>query len=349
MYKGKLYGLMTDGDTNSFFMRRDWLEDQGNQRAFEDKFGYPLKKPVLYEEYFDQVKFFTNPAKERYGAWVFVSPFYAKWEFLQLLVPRGVLPFDEDMRPLVAGPEGVEALEELISLKPYLHPGCTTGGWDHQYKAMAAGTVYCTITWPSLIKYMNFPDYSKIVEKVVVCQVPGRKLKNGTVLRPARFTSGWQYIVSRYSKNPELAYLYAQWMYSPKISAKVIPMKGTYFDLFRYSHMENEELLKLYDPKYWKDLKEPFTLNVENCYPEIMLKGGAEYMLTLDENVIAAFQGMKKPKDALNETAENWEKITERYGRESQKEQWQSLRSCHGANLRKALNLPEPPEWIKKI
>lgn len=348
MYKGKLYGMVTDGDVNSLILRRDWMEDQNNKKAFADKFGYPLAPPVLYKELFDQMQFFTNPQKGTYGAWIFTSPFYAKWEFLQLLIPRGVLPFDKDMHPQIAGADGIAALEELIAMKPYLHPGCSTGGWSEQYKAYADGNIWAAFSWPSFIKYMNFTDFSKIPGKIAVCKVPGMKLKSGEVLRPCRFTFSWAYIVSRYSKNPEISYLYNQWMWSPTISIKHIPVKGGYFDIYRYNHIKSDDLLKQYDP-HIQELREALTFNIENSYPELILKGGDEYMTRLDENVIAAIQGLKKPDRALKETADQWEKITGRYGRNNQKEQWNFLTSCFGANLRKAINLPSPPAWVEKL
>ena len=348
MYKGKFYGMVTDGDVNSLIIRRDWLEDKDNQKAFADKFGYPLQRPTLYKELFDQMKFFTNPQKSTYGAWIYASPFYAKWEFLQLLIPRGVLPFDKEMRPQIAGPEGISALEDFIAMKPYLHPGCSTGGWSEQYKAYAEGNIWAAFSWPSFIKYMNFTDFSKIPGKIAVCKVPGMKLKSGMILRPCRFTFSWAYMVSRYSKNPELSYLYSQWMWSPTISIKHIPVEGGYFDVYRYSHIKSDELLKKYDP-HIQELREALTFNQENAYPELEIKGGDEYMTRLDENVIAAYQGLKKPDKALKETAEQWEEITDRFGRNKQKEQWNFLTSCFGENLRKAMNLPNPPDWINKL
>ena len=123
----------------------------------------------------------------------------------------------------------------------------------------------------------------------------------------------------------------------------------THFDPFRYSHLKDEKLMSTLEPKHWKEIAEPLMLNIENCYPEISIKGGEEYTTRLDENVIAAWQGLKKPEQALKDTAAEWEKITERYGREKQKENWKFWTSTLGANLRKAMNLPEPPAWVKQI
>ncbi|MBW2024797.1 MAG: extracellular solute-binding protein [Deltaproteobacteria bacterium] len=348
MYKGRLYGFVTDGDVNSLIIRRDWLEDENNQKAFADKYGYPLRPPVLYSELFDQMEFFTNREKQIYGAWIFTSPFYTKWEWMNLSIAKGLLPFDKDVHPQLTKEASLRTLEELIKINPYLHPGCSTGGWSEQYKAYAEGNIWCAFSWPSFIKYMNMPDFSKVCGKIMVCKVPGYKLASGMVLRPCRFTFSWIYIVSNYSRNPEIAYLYSQWMYSPTISTKIIPVKGGYFDVYRYNHMKNEGLLKLYDP-HVDELREALIFNIENSYPELEMKGGDEYMTRLDENVIAALKGLKKPEAAMKETSEMWEEITERYGRDKQREQWNFLTSCYGASLRKAMGLPEPPAWLEEI
>jgi multiple sugar transport system substrate-binding protein len=353
MYKGRLYGLFVDGDENSLHLRRDWLADPDNQKAFEDKYGYKLRPPVLWEELFDQIKFFTNKQKNIYGAWLYVSPFYSKWTWMQLLISQGVLPLDKDMHPQLAGAEGVKAMEELIAIKPYLHPGTTTGGWSECYKAFASGAnIYATFGWPSLIKYSNMSKemggFSKIRGKHMTAKVPGRKLKDGTILRPCRNTFAWLYMVSRYSRNQEIAYLYSQWMNSPRISAKILPVKGGYFDPYRYNHLTKEVML-LYSP-YWEEARDALIFNINNSYPEIQIRGGAEYMTRLDENVVACYQGMKKPEKALKEVEKQWEAITERYGREQQKEAWNFVTSTmFGENLRKAMNLGNPPPIVQKL
>jgi len=37
LYKGRVYGLLTDGDINTWIIRRDWLNDERNKEAFEKK------------------------------------------------------------------------------------------------------------------------------------------------------------------------------------------------------------------------------------------------------------------------------------------------------------------------
>ena len=137
-------------------------------------------------------------------------------------------------------------------------------------------------------------------------------------------------------------------MYSPSISAIHLPLKGAFFDPYRYSHLNSEKLMKDFDP-HWEELREVLTFNIESCYPDFQMRGGEEYMTRLDENFLAAFHGTKTPEKAMKETEDLWEEITKRYGRDSQKEQWKTLKSCYGASLRKALHFPDPPDWISKL
>lgn len=354
VYKGRIYGLAGDGDVTNLFIRRDWMDDPENQKAFQDKFGYPLKPPVLFPEMFDQIKFFTNEKKKTYGGWLYMSPEHAKDEFLRLLISKGVLPLDKDMRPRVNCPEGEQTLEELIKVKPYLHPGSTTGSWAEGYQAYADGNTYCAFGWPSLIKYSNTGKEkggtSVIVGKFRVCNTPGYKLPNGTILQATSFRWGAVYITSKFSKNPEMAYLYSQWLTSPSISAKSIPVIGHYFDPFRKNHLGKDVLGVYAIPAYLQETAEAFRFNCEHSFPEIQIRGGAEYMARLSENVVAAFQGVKTAKKALKDTEEAWELTTERYGRKEQAKGWNSLTSCmFGKDLRKAMGLGNPPPEIQKL
>jgi len=79
------------------------------------------------------MKFFSDPKQNPdNGGWLGMSPYYAKWEFLEIFTSFGILPFDNEMRPGIAGKEGIQALKELIDVKQTLHPGHTTGGWSEQ-------------------------------------------------------------------------------------------------------------------------------------------------------------------------------------------------------------------------
>jgi multiple sugar transport system substrate-binding protein len=51
----------------------------------------------------------------------------------------------------------------------------------------------------------------------------------------------------------------------------------------------------------------------------LRIPGAAEYWNELDVRISSVLSGAAKPKEALDEIYQAWERITDRYGRESQK------------------------------
>jgi multiple sugar transport system substrate-binding protein len=51
----------------------------------------------------------------------------------------------------------------------------------------------------------------------------------------------------------------------------------------------------------------------------LRIPGAAEYWHELDVRISAVLAGQTQPKAALDDCAQTWERITERYGRDKQK------------------------------
>jgi multiple sugar transport system substrate-binding protein len=71
--------------------------------------------------------------------------------------------------------------------------------------------------------------------------------------------------------------------------------------------------------------------------PDVFLKGQGEYFDVLRVNLQAAEVGEKSPKDALDETAQAWERITSRMGKRSQLVQWTFLKTIYPESVRDRL------------
>jgi multiple sugar transport system substrate-binding protein len=65
-------------------------------------------------------------------------------------------------------------------------------------------------------------------------------------------------------------------------------------------------------------------LTLPNQQPYLRIPGTTEYWHELDVRVSAVLAGQTAPKAALDDTAQAWEQITERYGRDSQKKLYQA-------------------------
>ena len=71
--------------------------------------------------------------------------------------------------------------------------------------------------------------------------------------------------------------------------------------------------------------------------PDFYVQEQGSYFNALQENLYAAFTGSLTPKQALDITAIEWERITQRVGRRGQIRQWRGLRQAYPENVRRIL------------
>jgi multiple sugar transport system substrate-binding protein len=335
LYNGRVAGLLCDGDQITLLCRGDHLKDAAKAKAFEDKLGYKLAVPKTWKEYYNLAKFMHDPGKGFAGSLEYRSPYYVKWMFMQRLVSKGRLYFDQEMNPTFNSEEGVAALEDMLAMNPFLHPDAFSFTWSSNYNAFGRGEGFMNIVWPSGFKYsMNPTTGPATAGKIAATVMPADTLKDGSLLYAGLFCWGYGYAVSRYSANPELSYAYAQWMTSPTISADAIPYLGGYSDPYRVNHMlkPTQRLVDTYTTEYLKTLYD----NMVNTVPDFCLPGGFEYQDALDKQVHACMIGEKKPKQALDEAARLFDRITKRIGKDKVKKSWLTLVKNLAAPVKKA-------------
>jgi multiple sugar transport system substrate-binding protein len=64
---GHFYGLPWFADAKMFAYRKDLFNDPANQKAFQAKYGHPLRIPQSMDEIVQLADFFTRPSKGLYG------------------------------------------------------------------------------------------------------------------------------------------------------------------------------------------------------------------------------------------------------------------------------------------
>ncbi len=331
-YKGRLYGFGTDGDTYMMFYRKDLLEDAQEQTRFQQEHGYKLAIPETWEELDAQVKYFHRPDKNLYGGALFRSRGFIAWEWNIRFHGKGRWLFDDNMKPQINSEAGVKAAEEMLAITKYLDPGARSNGLFENFEAYGSGRSYCNIGWGGSQKYFWDPKKSKVYGKLAWGMAPGGKV-NGKKFYAPYFNWGWNYVVNRYSRAPELAYLFAQFAYSPKMSTQAVRFRGGYFDPFRTCHYTDPVIREIYGDGFLAVHRQSMTHN----FPDLYLKGHGEYWDVLDANLQSADVGKKTPKQALDETAAAWEKITNRVGREKQIAQWRFVKAHYPPELAKIL------------
>lgn len=330
-YKGSLYGYQTDGDTYLMFYNKSWLENADEMARFADLHGYELTIPNTWEELDRMMAFFHRPDEKRYGGALFRTANYVAWEWWTRFHAKGYWPFAEDMNPQINNEAGEEALDELISASKHLYPEAATNGLFENWKAFAEGQTFCNIGWGGTQKYLNGPD-SAIRNKLAFGPTPGGII-GGELLQTPYFNWGWNYTVSSTTKEPEIAYLFALFACSPKMSTIAVQHREGYFDPFREEHYNDPKITEVYSAEFLEAHK----ASMQKSIPDLYLQGQGEYFDALRENIIRAYKGEVSCKAALDTTAKQWRKTTRRMGRQSQTEQWNFLKTLYPEKIRTRL------------
>lgn len=321
LYKGRRYALGADDDAFSLFYRKDIMDDPDEASAFEDQYGRELAIPETWEEFDEWIAFFDRPDEDIRGAHMYAERYFAYTAWAARFVSKGGAYFDTDMNPLIASDEGVTALEEQIRLtQNHMWPDAVTGDWSVAYSRFPEGSVFFAWAWASLGKWAQDPETSDIVGKVGYMDVPGT-VHNGDLIRAAPHVVGWSFSISNYGKAPEAAYLFTQWFTGPTVGLDAIARVGT-LDVFRKPWFEEEKMKEAYGADFM-----PILLSLtEHSFADLALQGAAEYLDNLNLNLQQAFAGEMDAEEALTTTAEAWQEITDRIGREGQTEAWNGER-----------------------
>ncbi len=309
-YKGKKYGYQTDGDTYVMFYNKAWLESDKEQERFHKKYNRPLSIPKNWQELDELMAFFHRPGENKYGGCMFRTPRYMVWEWWIRFHANGAYPVDDNLQPNIAKEAGVKALEAMISATKHQHPSATTNGLFENWKQYGKGNCFANIGWGGSQKYFN-SDKSQIKNKMVHTPTPG----------VSYFNWGWNYVVSKHTKHPELAYLFTLFATTNETSTMAVRRDG-FFDPFRMQHYSDYTIKKVYTVSFLKAHKQTMT----NAIPDFYLQGQGRYIQALQEAILSAHEGYVTAKEALEYAASQWNDITKEIGRESQIEQWGKLK-----------------------
>lgn len=330
-YKGSLFGYQTDGDTYVMFYNKPWLENADENKAFSDKHGYELKVPDTWQELDAMMAFFHRPDQNMYGGALFRTQYFIAWEWWGRFHAKGFYPLADDLTPQINNDAGVAALEELLEASKYQYPGAKTNGLFENFEAYGQGDKFANIGWGGTQKYLN-SDKSKLKGKMSFGPMPGGMV-DGELLKVPYFNWGWNYIVSAVSPEPEIAYLFTLFSTSPAMSTIAVRDPDGYFDPTREAHYEDPQIRDTYTPEFLEVHK----ASMANSIPDLYLKGQGEYFDELRVNLTAADAGTKTAKQALDDTAAAWERITRRMGARSQAVQWAFLKDNYPEAVRRRL------------
>lgn len=309
----RFYGFVYDGDSHLLFYRRD-LFDQLN-----------LAFPETWEQFDEAARALAGsaplPGGTRYGTAFIGRENKAYMWFAERYASLGGRYFDDEMRPLIGGPLGVEVLEDLARLQREVAPEALYD-WEDLNRALFAGTVPMAVQFSDTARFSYDTTVwnSRVAGKLAWGEVPGgaQGAPRGAIF------FGRVLVVSSRSRQPDVAAAVAKYITGPEVSGRMITRADTINDPYRYSHFARPEDQVLFpDAAIAQDFYAVLLRSLERPMADLTIPGGWQYTQALDRAVLKVLRGEAGAEEALREAAAEWERITDSLGREAQRQAYQ--------------------------
>ncbi len=326
MYNGKFYFSLLDGDHLLLLLRKDLLELPGVKEEFQTKYGWEPGCPETVQHWEQLAEFFhTKKGQTRWGK-TFDRDLYGalgyrslNFSSRQFPVYFGGLWFDKDMKPRINTPQGIQAIKQFASIVKYMPPDIQGWGTPQIYPFWASGQAFSVMAFPSIVGFGNANSESKVKGQQLSCLIPGVQV-SGKLVRRSPQAAGTGYMISRYSKHPELAYYFLQWLTGPTKGDEAIAHPQGFWDPMRNSNRTHEGILA----KFGQQFVEVTLENTKHVTSLLMLPGNEEYFNVFDKNLALVMQGNTTAEEAAKRIEEEWNKVTDDVGRQEQITLWRN-------------------------
>jgi ABC-type sugar transport system, periplasmic component len=246
----------------------------------------------------------------------------------------------ETMEPLINSPGHVRALEMMIELFK-TGPSAQLGwGLGEAWDLFLRGDSIFVFTFGDVGTLSQDPRQSTVRGKTGTAPIPGSyevynlETKSWTRLDTPNLVANesgasWSGVISRFSKEPDLVAYFLSWQATPEINHWNVTWgwtgvdPGTTYDFLPpvgtatideyvqtgYDADDVREFLLAYQTMWFEY---PLSL------PYLRIPGTADYIESLDIHLSEALSGQASPQEALDRVARDWERITNRMGRQEQ-------------------------------
>jgi len=319
-----------DIDIVYFVYNKIAFERPENQAKWKEKYGTDLKPPETWDEYAKLAEFFNGwdwagDGRTHYGT---AETWAAGWTWY-MWQPRfgayGGQYFDKDMKPLINGPAGVDALKNMVATQKGLIPGVNNFGYADQETAFAKGDVAMAFSWPSINKTAELGDQSTVKGQVGIDLLPGAMV-NGKLNRVGSLEGGWSMGVPKYAQNKDAALCVTWYLSQASVHDANAAIPATALDSGTKSSFAPDSKVCT----AWPAARDMCTISVksiETGFPEIYLHGRAEYMDAIMYEIGQALTTGKDSQQAMDDAAKKWDEITDNIGRDKQIADWKALLS----------------------
>ncbi len=171
--------------------------------------GLGINPPNTWDEYFEDAKTMTSSPKVSFGA---VSEAAANisivYEFTAHLQSFGAALWEVDnnqITPAMDSDNAVAALENFVRFYPYSDIGSSSYIWTDVFNSLQRGVSACGLLWHDYADWLNDPLRSIEAGKFAFKEPPAGPKGSFSTFGGAGIG------VSKYSKNPDAAWLWLQW------------------------------------------------------------------------------------------------------------------------------------------
>ena len=321
-YGGSRYSVIADGDVLALYYRKDLFEDVKYQADFLAEYGRELEVPATWDDYFEVAAFFNEMDTDGdgeidlYGNEAMLDRGTGFITYMQLLRSFGGFFFDPDtMEPAITGAAGTKAMETLVQMTEYMSAGAAAHDFTVSRDNFTNGNAAMVLQWADVGAWSGTAEGSAVVGNVGTGIVPAGVL-DGVTYQKSELAWNWQWGISADSDNKLAAAQLLRYMTSPSVSLDIIALARGY-DPYRTSHYENDEWAADWFPGA-QDFIAGLKANMAYGAYDLYIPGSQQYMDAIGKHLGDIITGSVSIEAGLQRIADEFNDITDRWGRESQ-------------------------------
>ena len=347
---GETVGVMLDGDIHILHYRKQHFENPELRAKFSSRFQRELDVPTTWQQFLECAQFFTEELSSQgiYGTSMVVNPPNFGWGFwMDIAASAGVNYFDENMNPVINQGRAAEALDMYREIIKFGPPGAEAMDIGTTIQRWQSGSDVMSIWWIDLAEFTVQQQGVELAEDQGAAIVPGWPMDDGSVQH--RAISLWCRTASIPRNLPQdvkdAAFYFIYRMSHPDYSDRIVadPFCGS--DPFGKTHYTDAAAQMYIEPNPQRGTNDIYPVNdgifktfgrarnhldaglanVEVGYPQFFWEGAPEYADALGRNISKAISGQLTSQQALDEAAEEWVKIVQKLGIDSQKAQYKNF------------------------
>ncbi len=328
---GQTIAAPVDGDVAMMYYRKDAFANPEIMAKFEAEKGRPLTVPVTWDEFYETAAFFTGwdwagSGKVGYGfqtsSW---DRGFIEQQWAPMMGSYGGVWMDDNASPGWNNAAGVTALEGTKRLLDYAPPGSASMNWGNTMESFSSEDIALTLWYMDIGRGGLGMAAGNPLEKIGYAEWPGATVDGVTRNYNSMFF-GRVVGISEFAANPDAAFAVITTLLTParRVLSLDDPASGS--DMF---------LKTDYDPANFKNLKPAPEFLVEaqkvlsKGFPEMTMPAIGEYIDALQGAIHGYVNGGTDAAAALQEAADRWEAITDRYGRDAQKAYWAEVKQSY--------------------